>query len=334
MHDSLTIVQPEGLGRAVHDALARILDRARGLGRDGGDLSTSAHLALLAAGRFETARLRIRSGAQSRALPLIAARYAAWSGDLRTVAAAWAAVRQSAEALGAAGDDDPSGHGLRRMTWSELQRTASDVGDPAFAATIHRLASRAATVQDGAGQDGARQDGAGQGGSGSGGSRAAAADTGGAPTMLVSLPDEDDLDEPARLVLHTVHGVLGAEPDAMRHRLRLRPVLTAADPVLDVRGIRFGDGSASLRGARASIGTGAVRLDWSVAQESGAIPLTVLLEPRISGTLVAARVDDGDASLAPQPFGAGTIVPVQLVLDEERRLRLDVQDTSHADPAG
>jgi hypothetical protein len=120
----------------------------------------------------------------------------------------------------------------------------------------------------------------------------------------------------ADVVLRFVHGLLGAEPDATRHRLRLRPRVGAG---LEVRQVRFGDGSVALRVDVTGPGVRCV-----VEQDAGAIPVTVLLEPVIEGSLAGARVDGKPAELAPRAHEGGTLVPVQLVLDDARTLELEL----------
>jgi hypothetical protein len=241
-------------------------------------------LAWLAAGRFERVRALIVAAPGSASLPLAVARYVAWTGDLATAAGAWSRVHAATDALFAPDRSVMPGDAwLRAPTADELQRTAADVGDPALAAMLHRHARAA-------------------------------------PTDM-TLPDDTPV--AARVVLDFVHDELGLLPDATRHRLRLRPRLIAPDPRLDVRGIRFADGSVELD-ATAADSEGGRSIVVRVDQESGAIPITLLLEPVVRGSVIATLVDGRPAELAPRPVAAGTVVPVQLVLDAARRLRIDV----------
>lgn len=282
MQNGITVIHPAAAARAVDAALARVDGRV-----DDDEIPIRVHLALLAAGRFAAARRRLSGGPAAPELPLLAARYTAWTADLHTVAAAWATIRASADMLlhSQTGAHSP----LLVMTCTELQRTATDIGDPAFAAVLHR---RALTP-----------------------SQPAPADT-------VNAEDDDVV--AADVILDFVHGTLGIEADATRHRLRIRPRPHAADDAIAVRNIRFGDGAVNLRGSAQPRDTG-TRHSWRVSQEAGAIPLTVLLEPTIPGTLTACSVDGQTASLSPQHVPGGTVVPVQLVLDEERRLDIDFE---------
>jgi hypothetical protein len=124
----------------------------------------------------------------------------------------------------------------------------------------------------------------------------------------------------ARSVLDFCLGTLGLDPDATRHRLRLRPRLTADDDVLEVRGIGFADGTVALH-CRLEPG----RLTCRLIQDSGAIPVTVLLEPVLPARFRRAEVDGTPADLEPRQAGGDTILPVQLVLDAERTLVVDLQ---------
>lgn len=136
-------------------------------------------------------------------------------------------------------------------------------------------------------------------------------------TAAGPLPIENDPD------CHLIHDIafrtLGLEPDAARGRLRLRPRLNGLEEIR-VRNIRFGDGSVSLSAARS-----AGRLTVRVEQEAGAIPLTVLLEPFVRGH-ARAVVDGQPADLEARVVTGGTILPVQLVLDDARTLVVEEDD--------
>lgn len=120
------------------------------------------------------------------------------------------------------------------------------------------------------------------------------------------------------LVLPLVHGLLGATPDAPRHRLQLRPQFPAAWESAEARRIRMGDAEITLRYHR----EGDLHT-FRLEQESGAIPATVVFEPLLPGRrLVDAHVDGQAAALDPRPLGERMLVPVQLVLDAERVVTL------------
>ncbi|HSJ14279.1 MAG TPA: GH116 family glycosyl hydrolase [Longimicrobiales bacterium] len=125
----------------------------------------------------------------------------------------------------------------------------------------------------------------------------------------------------AMVVAPLVHGMLGAEPDAFRGRLRLRPQLPAAWDRCEFRNLRVGDVSLTLRFERHH-----EHLVFRVEQVHGAAPLTVLLEPVVAArTVRAARVDGVPARLTVRPFGGRLLVPVQLVLDAERVLEVEIE---------
>lgn len=124
-------------------------------------------------------------------------------------------------------------------------------------------------------------------------------------------PTHDNPD--TEFVRHIAFTALGIEPDAARGRLRLRPRLDQMDE-LSARNIRFGDGSVRIGATRAG-----GRLTIRVEQDAGGIPITLLLEPFVRGHRTAT-VDGRAADLHSQTLAGGTILPVQLVLDEARTL--------------
>jgi hypothetical protein len=332
---------------------ATAADRARG------DAPGAVFVALawLAYGRASRVRELLRGLATAQPasapalLPLLVARYVAWTGDLRTAIRVWPAVRRAALALAApavpthrrasggpdaaepgpqAGPDADDAPDLAAVLVAGgvagIEHAATDLGDPQLAAGLHArsrdltavlaeraLAGRAALL-------------------------AAALDlplpavrSGG--RTVRSEPDEppphrrsDAPDEPAdtaaATVLEAVHLLLGAAPDAARHRLWLRPRLPGPGgdtDRLEARSILVGDDSVSLVLER-----NAETLIARVEQEAGPIPLTVLLELYVPGPLRRAVVDGRDAGLAPRPAGAGLVVPVQLVLDHARTVELEL----------
>jgi hypothetical protein len=115
------------------------------------------------------------------------------------------------------------------------------------------------------------------------------------------------------MICDVAFNILGLEPDAVRGRLRLRPRLDRFAEI-EALNIRFGDGSVGMSATR----DGAM-IVLRIEQDSGAIPMTVLLEPFVDGP-VSAEVDGRRADLTPRSTDGGTIVPVQLVLDQARTL--------------
>lgn len=329
MHDRLTIIRPVALGEDFASAVRRTWDRELSLAFD--------HLTLLdarlACGDFEAVLALIRAAAPAPALPLFVARYMRWAGDLQSAAAAWDNVARSLELL--QGDAvDPE---LRRASFGELAPVATDLGDAPLAARLLGLARQAA----GAGMPVTRSTDTADGARGGQASASAPTDAfiGSAGASIRSADDD------ATLIREVVSGTLGIEPDAARGRLRLRPRLDRLAE-LDVRQVRFGDGSVSLSavftGGSITGGTGPTtgdaldrgkhRLVIRVEQESGSIPVTVLLEPFVRG-VGAAAVDGRPADLVPQRVPGGLIVPVQLVLDEARTLVLSFTPTMQTGPS-
>lgn len=124
--------------------------------------------------------------------------------------------------------------------------------------------------------------------------------------------------EPADLVDHYLHDLLGLEPDAPRNRLVLRPRLPEGWDHLELRCLRFGDAEIDLRYRR-----NGDHHRFSLVQESGAIPVRVIFEPALPGRrLIAARVDGVDATLDPRAVEGRVVVPIQIVLDDLREVEL------------
>ncbi len=112
-------------------------------------------------------------------------------------------------------------------------------------------------------------------------------------------------------------GLLGADPDALRHRLRLRPQLPQEWDRLDVRGLCVGNAVFALRYRRA-----AASHVFTVSQESGAVPFRLVLEPAIASGITRVRLDGQDASLDVRRFGERWLVPVQLMAERERSIEI------------
>ncbi|HEX7120650.1 MAG TPA: GH116 family glycosyl hydrolase [Longimicrobiales bacterium] len=134
----------------------------------------------------------------------------------------------------------------------------------------------------------------------------------------------------AMAVCPLVYGLLGAEPDAAKGRLRLRPQIPEAWDRLAVRRLRMGDATVSLDYRRDGD-----RHTFRLVQEAGSVPVTLIFEPMLPARrLAAARVDGEPAELDPRPHGERMLVPVQLVLDAERVVELDVAHDPVPQPAG
>lgn len=144
------------------------------------------------------------------------------------------------------------------------------------------------------------------------------------PAEQTPSPDPPaDADPDSMMICDVAFNVLGLEPDAVRGRLRLRPRLDRFAGI-EALNIRFADGSIGLSATRDE---SAVTL--RIEQDSGAIPMTVLLEPFIDRP-VSAEVDGRRADLTPVSCDGGTIVPVQLVLDQARTLIIHTRPPDNA----
>jgi hypothetical protein len=123
----------------------------------------------------------------------------------------------------------------------------------------------------------------------------------------------------AALLLGFVHGILGAVPDAPRHRLVLRPRFPGAWDHARVTNLRMADASLSFVYRR----IGNIH-ELDIDQLEGAAPVRLVLEPMLPGTrLAAAAVDGVTADLDWSPAAEGRVTPaVQVVLDAPRSLRL------------
>jgi hypothetical protein len=331
VREQIIIERPAHTGAAVTRAVDRLADAPLALEA----ASVPALLALLAAGRFDRVH-PVLAGAGSAVEPavlaLVLGRYVAWTGDLHLAASLWQRVRDSLDTPADGGED--FAFVLAAGALLNIERLASDVGDPRTAGRLH------GTVRDAMRQ--LRQRLSGRGDEPAGAALRHLAAAAGFDEPPISAPaalgsgsanpeagnrrgadgaaaapgfSADD----AELVLYVAHGQLGLDADATRHRLRLRPVLPATGRVF-IRSIGFGDATISIVVTAAD---GMVRIE--LEQDSGALPVTALLEPAVeSATLHDAAVDGTPASLTPRPWAGRLLVPVQLVLDAPRTLVLQL----------
>ena len=124
----------------------------------------------------------------------------------------------------------------------------------------------------------------------------------------------------AMAIAPLVYGLLGAEPDAPRGRLRLRPWIPDPWDRFHVRNLRMGESSIRLRFER----NGSVH-SFRIEQEEGAVPVRLVFEPVLPGRLASARIDGSPAHLDPQAFGGRVVAPSQLMLDHERVVEIEVE---------
>jgi glycogen debranching enzyme len=118
-----------------------------------------------------------------------------------------------------------------------------------------------------------------------------------------------------------VGGLLGAEPDAPRNRLTLRPAFPDDWTRFEALNLRMGDALIDLRFRREGS-----RHIFRLSQEAGAVPVRLVFEPVVTGRAVVAHVDGEPAQLVPKPAGGRLLVPVQLILDDERVLELEIAE--------
>jgi hypothetical protein len=342
----------DGTGAALAWAKARLWLHHRAAT----DAPALAALASPAIGCPDQLRLRL-DHTPDELLPLLAARFAAWTGRLEDVRPALARAKLAlGSTAGNVATDDYTTRVLRLAGIVELERTAADLALPQFAADLRALARGQWAEQ-------MRQP--------------LHPRAGAMLAALIARPDDerprepawwtetDDVayhawltwaalarglaaggpawhrlvgetdsavrgawpahfgvagDDPAAtalVVLTLVHGVLGLEPDAARHRIRIAPRLSPLGEFAAV-GIPCGDTQLSVRVRHEERG-----FTIGIAQESGAIPLTAVLEPWLVGRLANTWVDGRRADLDARPHGDGMLVGVQLVLDEERTLTLE-----------
>ncbi len=224
----------------------------------------------------------------------VAAGYLAWTGDVAGLRAEWARVRESAERCLAAGWRAQCARGL-----AELRVVAEEVGDAELGARLE--AAVGASWSGRVGADGGEKPDADADGDGDEGLRSAA------------------------LVEAVVYGILGVEADAPRGRLTLRPRFPRAWEACGVRNLRVGAAVVELEyGREAGVHV------FTLRQVGGGAPLRVILEPELGGSgLERSRVDGQPAELDALAVEGRLRVPVQLVLDHERRLELEIGGTGH-----
>ncbi|HWV58153.1 MAG TPA: hypothetical protein VNZ57_11940, partial [Longimicrobiales bacterium] len=125
----------------------------------------------------------------------------------------------------------------------------------------------------------------------------------------------------AAVVLPFMHGMMGAEPDAVRHRLVLKPRLPVPWARFQVDRITLGDASIALE-----YQLDGDRHEFRLTQDTGAVPIRVIFEPALPvGTLRRTFIDGHEAELDTRRVGDRIAAPVQIVLDHDRHLQLHGQ---------
>src|SRR5688572_11823579 len=112
----------------------------------GGAPTLAAALAAPVTGHPEQLRLHLQR-AELDALPLLAARYAAWTGAVQDVRPILPRLKDSTATAAA----DDIGRALRLAGMAELERTAADLGEHSFAADLRALGRRLQDEQSGRG---------------------------------------------------------------------------------------------------------------------------------------------------------------------------------------
>jgi len=144
---------------------------------------------------------------------------------------------------------------------------------------------------------------------------------------LVASPSADHRSTNAvRRVLHFVHSILGAKPDATRNRLVLQPRLPDACSRLRVTNLRLGPAAIQLeyhRDPAAPTRAGTVTHTFVLTPLEGMVPIRVVFEPAIPGqTIHNVTVDGTHGSLDVRRSGDRLLCPVQIVLDNVRTLEV------------
>ncbi|MFO7894648.1 MAG: hypothetical protein R6U63_13010 [Longimicrobiales bacterium] len=252
---------------------------------------------------------------------LLTARYLAWSGDRPGVEGVWGAVERVVAACREANDD--AAPALRPAAFRALAVAAEEIGEDAMARGL-----REAAGPDGPGAP----DGPGVSfGPGERGDL----DGPGRPVNSPALTDGDpDPWDPAAAVRRVVFGLLGADPDAPRGRLVLRPRPPAGWDRLQVEGLAVGSAAVDVAyeaaaGEAAARGTPGGLRRLTLRQTRGAAPLQVVLEPELgAGRVMATRVDGEAADLDVAAVGDRWRVPVQVVLHAPRSLEVEITGES------
>ncbi|MEO5509868.1 MAG: hypothetical protein ABIV28_02070 [Longimicrobiales bacterium] len=246
-------------------------------------------LAALATGDPATARMLMDAVTGDAALLLMYARYHAWTADTSVLHTAWPRIELAAARTIAALDSNADAHAADDKNTvafmcnalDAIAMTAGDIGQRAFQHAATVCIAQCRTTS----------------------TRADAAHL-----RAITTPDA--------VLLFLVHDILGIEPEAARNRLRIRPRLPAAWDRARIRNIMCGDASVSLNCQREA-GT----WTFTASQESGGVPIRLLLEPIIAARSIGGTLVDGvKADLDARRDGDGILVPVQLVLDETREL--------------
>lgn len=128
------------------------------------------------------------------------------------------------------------------------------------------------------------------------------------------------LDDPLAFFLTPVallYGLFGARPDAPVGRLRLAPALPAPWTSVELRNVRLGDATLDVGYTREGGPS-----TFVLRPTGGAVPATVVFEPRTPARVARVLVDGEPAEVEIRPAGPRTAVRLQLPIDRERRVTL------------
>jgi hypothetical protein len=278
---------------------------------DGGATHPVLHaLAACAAGSADIARAVIASlHDRDPFLPLLIARYHAWTADSAFVASQWNRTQEAVARLLDAGPDTPAQAALAVAALSEIAATAGDIGRAILPTDLQarvkefRIA-HAAVLTESHWADALDHVEAGvlKGGHN---------DSGAFATVSA-----------AAVIADVAYGIWGIEPEASRNRVRFRTHLPAAWENASVRGVSVGDASIQLGYSRATDRNRTVHTFVAV-QDTGPVPMRLILEPLIEAARVhEAMVDGVPARLDVRAEAGRLLVPVQLVLDDTRVLEV------------
>ena len=324
METGLSLDAPEaGLGEALEWAKVGLAMAAAapGMGAAASERGLRIALAGLAVGETGPARRLLAvpdapaEGPGEDGLRLVlASRYLAWTGDIAGLRADWPGVRESAErCLEHVGGIVTSVTTLE--SWSrahcsrglaELRVAAEEVGDEELAARIESAAS---------------------GSSGpAAASRPRLEEAPAQPDASAgAVAERDEALRSAALVEALLLGILGVEPDAPRGRLTLRPRLASSWADFRLRNLRVGAAVVEMEYRR----DGSIHR-FVLRQVGGVAPIRVIFEPELGGARLERSWVDGQAAELDAALVDGRLrVPVQLVLDHERRLELEIGGAGH-----
>jgi hypothetical protein len=127
----------------------------------------------------------------------------------------------------------------------------------------------------------------------------------------------------ARIINQFVYGLLGMEPDAVRQRVVVRPALPVEWDSLNVENLRLADAQFALHFERHA-GTHT----FALVPQSGTVPLRVIFEPMIAAQRITrVEVDGQSAALNLHRRADRWVCPLQIVLDHERRISIETADS-------